>query len=327
MLQQTQVQTVIPYWERWMRELPDLAALAAAPESRVLKLWEGLGYYHRARNLQKAAKLVLARYEGSFPQTPDELQALPGIGRYTAGAVASIAFNRPAPILDGNVMRVLCRFYGLKEDPRAPAVNRKLWALAENWVQAADLLGKAEPSLGRACANLNQALMELGAMVCTPRAPQCAACPLRATCLAQALGEPEKLPVKARRAKATHRVFVAVVAETHGRFLVRQRPGGGVNADLWEFPNFEPTEAKAPVTPAVVRRELGFPVRDLRAWQTIRHAITRYRMELRAVRATATSTKTPAAGWRWVTLLELNHLALAGAHRRLARALEAEGEA
>ena len=186
MLQQTQVKTVWPFWERWMRELPTVAALAAARPERVLKLWEGLGYYTRARNLQRAAQLIVARPGGEFPTQFDEMLALPGIGRYTAGAIGSIAFNQPAPILDGNVMRVLTRLFALTGNPREKETNARLWQLAEQLVRAAAAVDfKSQISnlkfpLAGPCSALNQALMELGALVCTPRSPQCPRCPLAA---------------------------------------------------------------------------------------------------------------------------------------------------
>jgi len=155
MLQQTQVKTVIPYWDRWLRELPDVAALAAAPSEKVLKLWEGLGYYTRARNLQKAAQQIVAKHKGAFPADFDDILALPGIGRYTAGAISSIAFNQAAPILDGNVIRVLTRLFGPRDNPREKVANARLWNLAEQLVEAAETPPcRRAPLICRLCREL-----------------------------------------------------------------------------------------------------------------------------------------------------------------------------
>lgn len=219
MLQQTQVATVIPYFERWLQQLPTLEALAAASLDEVLKLWEGLGYYARARNFHTAVQIVVREHGGRIPQTVEGLMALPGIGRYTAGAMASLAFNAHAPVLDGNVKRVLSRVFGL----RAPG-DDELWRLAES------LLPK-----GRAGA-FNEALMELGATVCTPRAPKCPLCPLNALCKAFASGNPETYPAKATKKATPHYdVITAVIVDRYGRVLMGQRPRDGLLGGLWEF--------------------------------------------------------------------------------------------
>ena len=189
MLQQTQVVTVIPYFQRFTERFPTVEALAAAPLDDVLRLWEGLGYYARARNLHRAAQQVVAEFGGRLPDTVEGLSQLPGIGAYTAGAIASIAFGRDAPVVDGNVRRVLCRVYAIRSDLRQPQVGRRLWALAEMNLPR----GKA----GR----WNEALMELGATVCQPRSPRCNECPLAKGCRARALGLQEKLPARAPGSK------------------------------------------------------------------------------------------------------------------------------
>src|SRR5688572_30386512 len=218
MLQQTQVKTVIPYWERWMRELPDVRALAGADESGVLKLWEGLGYYSRARNLQKAAKVIVAEHNGAVPQTSDALQQLPGIGRYTAGAICSMAFNQPTPVLDGNVMRVLTRIFGITANPKASRTNQRLWRMAGELAQH----GK-QIDAQRGCSFVNQALMELGAVVCTPGVPNCRQCPVRKQCNAQLTGRVDRMPNLPKRAKPTARRFVAFVVRKKDRYLVQRR--------------------------------------------------------------------------------------------------------
>src|SRR5436190_674598 len=221
MLQQTQVSTVIPYWERWMRELPDIQSLANASEQEVLKLWEGLGYYARARNLHRAAKSL----KGSpFPHKFEDVLALPGVGRYTAGALCSIAFNQPTAILDGNVRRALSRLFATNED---------LWEIAQELVTKTDT-----------CGALNQALMELGAVLCIPRDPRCDECPVARQCLARKLGRVEEFPAKPARAAVTRLRSRVFVYHYKGRYLVRQRPDDVVNARLWEFPNGKKAQPK-----------------------------------------------------------------------------------
>ena len=352
MLQQTQVKTVIPYWERWMRELPDAPALAAAPQDKVLKLWEGLGYYTRARNLQKAARVVLEQHGGKFPRDFAAVLELPGVGRYTAGAICSIAYDQPVPILDGNVIRVLTRLFGIEENPREKKTNAQLWQLAEALVHHAasspspragsagrgqgrgeshmqkPLLSPALSSIRmeeredtvRPASFLNQSLMELGALICTPRQPRCAECPVRRQCVALREQRVESLPNLGPRATTTARRFLAVAAERDGRWLVRQRPAGVVNAHLWEFPNVElPVEGDGVV---VAAKRLVGAHRDLKPLAQVRHSITRYRILLEAYRAQATGNGgSLSQDGRWLALEELEHLAFASAHRRVLEAL------
>ena len=336
MLQQTQVKTVIPYWKRWMRKLPSIEAVAKARSDKIHKLWEGLGYYTRARNLQKAAKQILEKHNGKFPDIFDDVLALPGIGRYTAGAICSIAFNQPTPILDGNVIRVLTRVYGIGENPHEKKTNARLWQLAEELVVFAggERLRRAQfssagdpasdkrshgstesrPTVNTNCSHLNQSLMELGALVCTPRNPQCRICPVKNFCAAFREGRVGELPNLGKREAATARRFVAFVVERNGRFLVRQRPAGAVNAHLWEFPNVEihPTPSSSPVkrdqsahyspgksqsrltSAATVHKHdweiihaakiLDIEPCDVRPLCTVKHSITRYRITLKAFR-------------------------------------------
>jgi A/G-specific adenine glycosylase len=282
MLQQTQVKTVIPFWNRWMRELPTIEAAAKASPAKIHKLWEGLGYYTRVRNLQKAAKQIVVecRRRGNeshakgksktphvvsykLPEKFDDVLALPGIGRYTAGAICSIAFNQPTPILDGNVIRVMTRIFGIAKNPKEKETNNLLWQIAEELVSHAKIAkdAKSKGTLRSSrplrednpCSHLNQSLMELGALVCTPRNPQCRICPVRKLCVAHRENRAEELPNLHRREKASARRFVAFVVERDGKFLVRQRPAGVVNAHLWEFPN---VEVAAGILPAV---ESGVP--------------------------------------------------------------------
>lgn len=366
MLQQTQVKTVIPYWERWMRELPTISSLAQAPPEKIHKLWEGLGYYTRVRNMQKAAQEILTKSSSrrkealafsaqkrsepphvvscDFPNTYEEVLALPGIGRYTAGAICSIAFNQPTPILDGNVIRVLTRVFGISENPREKNANARLWALAHELVTHATRL--AAPKRGEGgntqhafrCSHLNQSLMELGALICTPREPKCNACPLAKNCFAFQKERVSEFPNLDKRPVTTPRRFAAFVVEDRGKFLVRQRPAGVVNAHLWEFPNMELNGA--PANPAAAAKELfGFTPAEMKPLCTIKHSITRYRITVEAFRvnppsgfevgqscrsAPSSRHARPARDEsRWMALADLHDLSFPSAHKRILKAIEA----
>lgn len=260
MLQQTQVKTVIPYWERWMALFPGVRELAAAPEDRVLKAWEGLGYYRRARFLHRAAKILVEQKGGRFPSSFDEVLALPGVGRYTAGAVCSIAFGLPAPILDGNVERVLSRLYLLSSE-------KDLWTRARELVETS-----------RDCSAFNQGLMELGATICTPRDPACPQCPLHRDCTAHLAGRVHEFPPATVQRPPRQRKFVALVLRDGERVLVRQRPRDLVNGGLWEFPNFE--AARRPALGVQIENFLGSAL-PLEEFATIRHTITNNRITLK----------------------------------------------
>jgi A/G-specific adenine glycosylase len=318
MLQQTQVQTVIPYWERWMKALPHVRALAKARLDTILKLWEGLGYYTRARHLHAAAQVIVDQHHDTFPQEFETVLALPGIGRYTAGAICSIAFNQPTPILDGNVVRVLSRIYGIEENTRLPAVNRRLWQEADRLVQTATTLTE----FGRSCSMLNQALMELGAIVCVPKNPACARCPLHRGCQARKAGATERLPNTGKRPGTERREFVAFVVWDGKRVLMRQRPAGVVNAHLWEFPNFELAGDSGREEFAAFGK-LGIDAKDLELLGTIRHSITRFRIDLKVyqVHAGGAARLLRAGGGHWCTLQQLDDLALPSAHRKIVRRL------
>ena len=321
MLQQTQVKTVMPFWERWMRELPRIKDVAGASPDKIHKLWEGLGYYHRARNLQKAAQTILEKHGGGFPKTFEDVLALPGIGRYTAGAICSIAFNQPTPILDGNVMRVLARVFGIDKDPREKETNALLWQLATDLVHRAEAQssqrGKSRTRrMNHYCSHLNQSLMELGALVCTPRNPRCAICPVKKLCVAFAESRVEELPNIGKRAATTARRFVAFVVEHRGKFLVRQRPEDVVNAHLWEFPNVE-LNGRGLDAVEVFKSEFGFAPPELRALPTVKHSITRYRITLEAFRISLKKAPKTAAG-TWLAHSEFDSVAFTAAHKKLA---------
>lgn len=236
MLQQTQVATVIAYFERFVAEFPTINHLAGAGEQDVLRLWQGLGYYRRARNLHAAAKEIVLRQGGNVPRELDALNALPGIGRYTAGAVASIAFGIAAPIVDGNVARVLSRWFAIDRPTDDKLVRDDLWRLA----------GELVPE-GADAGDFNQAMMELGATVCTPRLPKCLTCPVSGLCKAKELGIAECLPAKRGRRKPTEVVYHVVAIECGGHYLYVQRPATGLWAGMWQFPLAENIKGRATV--------------------------------------------------------------------------------
>jgi A/G-specific adenine glycosylase len=242
MLQQTRVEVVIPYYQRWMRRFPSVRALAATSQQEVLALWEGLGYYSRARQAHRAAQAIVAQHGGRLPSSPDELARLPGIGRYTAAAIAAIAFGVDAVALDGNLRRVLSRIFDLDEDPRSPRGGHTLHRLAS----AALPRGHA--------ASFNQALMDLGALICTPRSPSCGQCPVAWGCLALARGSVERRPVRRDPRRIPRRQVTAAVIRREGRVLIARRPEGKLLGGLWEFPGGKREEGET--LKACLRREL-----------------------------------------------------------------------
>jgi A/G-specific adenine glycosylase len=227
MLQQTQVATVIPYFSRFIAAFPSAHALAQADEQAVLKLWQGLGYYRRARNLHACAKAIVANHAGQVPSSVDHLLALPGIGRYTAGAVASIGHAIPTPLVDGNVMRVLTRWFAIPDSTDLPATQKQLWSIAEA------LVPQDRPG------DFNQSLMELGATLCTPTSPKCLLCPVASQCQANLQGTPELFPVRSPKKKPTSIIHELVFVQHKGHYLFVKRPDTGLWAGLWQCPTIE----------------------------------------------------------------------------------------
>jgi A/G-specific adenine glycosylase len=227
MLQQTQVATVIDYFNRFTAAFPTLESLANADEQHVLRLWQGLGYYRRAKNLHQAAKQIALEHNGQLPRQIEQLRSLPGIGRYTAGAIASIAYNLREPIIDGNVARVFSRLFTVREPIDQPSTRDRLWNLAARIVQ------NKQPG------DLNQALMELGAVICRPRQPLCDACPVQPMCLANKTGEQQQLPVTTARTKPTHTTHHVLAIRHRQTYLFTQRPGNGLWPSMWELPTLE----------------------------------------------------------------------------------------
>ncbi len=230
MLQQTRVEAVKPYFQRFMEELPDIKALAEAPEERLLKLWEGLGYYSRARNLQKAARLLMEKYGGKLPEEYEELLKLPGVGSYTAGAIASIAYGKPFPAVDGNVLRVLSRVLAIGEDIRSQPLKRRI----------EEDLKAVMPVTG--CSAYNQGLIEVGALVCVPGGrPRCADCPLFSVCLAGKRGLWDRIPYKAPKKPRRVETRTILLLTVDGRYVIRRRPERGLLASMYEFPGLDGT--------------------------------------------------------------------------------------
>ena len=306
MLQQTQVATVVPYFNRFIERFPTLADLAAADEQEVLRLWQGLGYYSRARNLRAAARKVVNDYAGQLPQHRDELLKLPGVGRYTAGAVASIAFDRRAAILDGNVMRVLCRVDRVHADSRDRATHDLLWRRAE------EILPR------RRAGAFNSALMELGATVCTPRSPQCLICPVQEHCEAFATGVQDQIPPP-RKAKQTPLLRRRTFCIRRGdRWLIEQRPDRGRWAGMWQFVTLREEQAN-PVLPVrtTAPRALGI----------VTHGLTHRRYEFDVFDCEASGEDEPSAlpARVWTTLEGLNAYPLPRPHLKMVELLRDVG--
>jgi A/G-specific adenine glycosylase len=311
MLQQTQVATVVPYFERFMAAFPTVADLAHADLERVLKLWEGLGYYSRARSLHGAAQKIVEEHGGRVPNTLEGLLSLPGVGRYTAGAILSIAFHQAAPILDGNVKRVLSRLFAISLDPAARETEELLWSLSASLVPT----GKANP--------FNQGLMELGAMICTPRDPGCLVCPLRNLCIAGKTGDPEAFPVRREKKKIPRVERVAAVIQRKEEILVRQRPAKGLLGGLWEFPGWEaaPGADSKALLQDRVRKEIGIAVRVGPSLGTFDHTYSHFH-EILHVFPCRAPAKAEAKAGRWVLLEELHRLPMSRLHRRIADLLQ-----
>ncbi|WP_235934686.1 A/G-specific adenine glycosylase [Candidatus Laterigemmans baculatus] len=316
MLQQTQVATVIPYFERFLRDYPTPAALAAADEAEVLRRWEGLGYYRRAKQLHAAAKRITAEHGGRFPETFEAVLALPGIGRYTAGAVLSISRDQRLPVVEANTLRLYSRLIALRQPPTATAPNRLLWEVA------AAILPRQQ------AGRFNQAAMELGALLCTPRNPDCERCPLRSLCPTRREGLQEEIPGKVRTLQYEDRSHVAVVAQHEDRFFLRRCPPGGHWAGLWDFPRYDLTPAAAlpgdALAAEVERRfaaEFGFAVRLGEKLKTLRHGVTRFRITLDAFTAEANRREADSAECGWYQPHEILDLPLNTTGRKLSRLL------
>ncbi len=316
MLQQTQVETVIPYYRRFLAAFPTIAELAAAPLDDVLKLWEGLGYYSRARNLHRAAAIVVAEHDGELPAEVSELRTLPGVGRYTAGAIASIAFGRPAPVLDGNVMRLISRLLDLDDDITLSATQNKLWGIAADWLP------------GNGAGEYNQALMELGQKICKPKNPLCATCLLQPHCRAFAQGTQLERPVRSKRAPRPHfDVTAGLIRDDHGRLLIAQRPLDGLLGGLWEFPGgkVEGQESFTECLRRELREELAIEVDVGRLFAVVDHAFTHFKITLHAFECRYLGALPPyeepqaieVLNWAWASEEQLGQYSFGKADRQV----------
>ncbi len=312
MLQQTQMDRVVAYFNRWLHRFPDIASLAEAREQEVLLLWEGLGYYSRARNILKTADLLYRNHNGALPEDHVALLQLPGIGRYTAGAIMSLAFNSHHPIVDANVERLFARLFNLA----TPVKEKHTHALI--WHKAAELIPQGKARF------FNQALMELGALVCLPRSPRCDNCPIRDHCEAFAQGVVSKRPVAGKPKEIIPITMVSGVLRHQGKIYIQKRLADDVWPNLWEFPGGRIEEGETPEE-ALVREyaeETGFAVHDLSKIATINHSFTRYRVTLHCyhcrLRGKATEPNLHAAQeYRWADPNELETFAFPAPHRRL----------
>jgi A/G-specific adenine glycosylase len=308
MLQQTRVEAVIPYYLRWMERFPDIAALAAASERDVLLQWEGLGYYARARNLHRAAQILMLEHDGQLPRDLQKLRALPGVGRYTAGAIASIAFGLDEAALDGNIRRVLARVFDVSEPARSPAGEKILWQLA----------GKHLPS-GRA-GDYNQAIMDLGATICVPTRPRCSICPVRGLCAARKLGIQEQRPVLLAKRTSPHRVYAAAIIVRRGRVLLAQRPSKGLLGGMWEFPNGMVGGAPAKGLAKTIRKLYAIDVQPGGALGVLRHAYSHFTVEVHAFLCRAGDVP-KRSNLRWASLGALDNFPMGRIDREVARKL------
>ncbi len=316
MLQQTQVETVKDYFRRFIIRFPTIDSLAAADEQEVLRLWEGLGYYRRARQLHAAAQVVVDRHAGRFPTLFDEVVALPGVGRYTAGAVLSIALDQRLPILEANTIRLFARLIALDVDPTQTAAQRQLWSVAEQVLPR------------KRCGDLNQALMELGSAVCTPKSPKCACCPLADFCTAHAKGLVDAIPVKREKKKFEQVNEVAIVIPRSSRVLLRHCQEGERWAGLWDFPRFAVDEAPSRKTAAIIEDEVaeltGLKVALGKPLTTIKHGVTKYRITLHCFHATPTADKQRLKQNRhlkWVSRQSLANYPLSTTGRKISQLL------
>ncbi len=329
MLQQTTVTAVVPYYERFLARFPDLPSLAAADERDVLRMWEGLGYYSRARNIHKTARRLVTEFDAQFPRDVPTLLSLPGIGRYTAGAIASFAFDQSAPIVEANTLRLYCRLLACDGDPRSTQGQRLLWDFAEHVLPR------------RRAGEFNQALMDLGATVCVPTEPDCCRCPLRTCCAAFRDGRQQEVPRLVKPAPLTAVSEAAVAVHKRGAYLLRQRGESERWAGLWDFPRFElaagiaannhqqsgkePSASQRTALSDRVRLLTGISIEAPIPLTTFKHTVTRYRITLHCLRAEYATgrLKRSSAPLQWVRPSRFELFPLSVTARKLATQIAA----
>jgi A/G-specific adenine glycosylase len=317
MLQQTQVETALPYYDRWLKEFPDVKTLARADEKKVLKMWEGLGYYSRARNVHHTARQIADKFNGKFPDKFEDILSLKGIGRYSAGAIASIAFNQEKPIVDGNVLRVLSRLYAIDKPIDVIANREAFWELQEKLIPK----GQAR--------HFNQALMELGALICTKQNPSCLICPVRQHCRAYKLGKVESFPLKQNKKAMVRVTAAAVVLQMNGKFLIERRPEGKIMGGLWEFPEWKLARDKK-MKPAEIARQAQalaaekFGLKEnLKPLGIIKRNYTHHLESLYVFEVDAGEIALPKDNWQrtWASTKEFAKHPFSSAHAKITRLL------
>lgn len=322
MLQQTQVATVIGYYERFLAVFPTISMLAGAHEQEVLKLWEGLGYYRRARQLHAAARKTAAEHGGQFPRDFQQISALPGVGRYTAGAIASFAFDQRKPIVEANTIRLYCRLLGMRDDPRSKTAQDKLWRFADEILP------------NRESGRVNQALIELGSQICKPRNPQCEACPVEQFCAARQMGLVDAIPAAKKKTQYEDSLEAAVVVrDRRGRILLRRRNESERWAGMWDFPRGvlatgmgarDPQSLNAEAIGKFVRLQTGAKIKLLNEQLRLRHGVTRFRIVLVCFEAEIVGRLKLRDDLRWAIADELQDIPLSVSARKLAKSLAAD---
>jgi A/G-specific adenine glycosylase len=312
MLQQTQVATVIPYFDRWMNRFPDIPSLARAKEGEVLKLWEGLGYYARARNLHKAALMIIEEYDGVLPSSMTELKKLPGVGRYTSAAISSMAFGLDEATLDGNIKRVLSRVFKIQEPVNTTRGENILWKIATDHLPTGN------------AGDYNQALMDIGAMICLPNNPDCPRCPLKSICKARIIGMQGKLPVVKKKQKGPTAVKYAVVVIKNQKVLLWQRESKGLLGGMWEFPSVDGIKNSEKELTPLVKTHYKLNVIKKSHLLTVKHTYSHFKLTEHAFLSTLRSERILQKGFRWVPLIELGKYPMGKVDRQIANKLLAE---
>ncbi len=321
MLQQTQVDTMLPYYEKWMVRFPDIVSLANASEQEVLSAWEGLGYYSRARNLLRAARIIMDEMDGQLPQTPQDLQELPGIGPYTAAAIASIVFEVDAAAVDGNIRRVLARVFDVQEPAGSREGEKVFWSIANENLPPCQ------------ASSYNQALMDLGSVICTPKDPKCDDCPVATYCLAKALNLQSERPVKQPRKKPPHLIVTAAVIQRDGKVLLAQRPTKSLLGGMWEFPGGTLEKGDADLEACLKREimeELGVTIHVGAPFGKYKHAYTHFKITLHAFLCDMADDEQPqnlvSDRLEWVRFQDLSTYPMGKVDRQIAKQLLKEGQ-